>query len=125
MRDMKFHEKLDKLCSARGWSQAHIVRAMGNVSRSTVSNWFSGLRTPDLSAALQLAKLFEVPLEYLADDTLDEVPAPELSDQDRKILEMARALPAEEALRRLLLVPGNFQGVEATRPSAPGSRKKS
>jgi hypothetical protein len=64
-----------------------------------------------------LARWFTVPVEWLADDTLDELPPEEVSgDHLRTIAAILALLGARESLRRLLLMsddPNGLRGVAA------------
>lgn len=104
MDPMNFHDKLVMCCDAKGWNQASLFRAVGGVSRTTVSNWFNHESKPDMETALRIARALDVPLDYLADDTIDEPPAPAAqADWGRTVLELIRALRLDEAeaMRRI------------------------
>lgn len=112
---MNFREKLDELRKQKRWSQSDVAGAIGEPV-ATVNEWFLGKRKPTLDKALKLARTLGVPLDYLADDALDE-PAPGgLSDDDTIILRIARGMTADEAIRRLSAVPGVFTGVSSDQP---------
>lgn len=100
-------EKLRELMKSRNLKPPDLAREMGNdPSRTTIYNWSSGTARPDLISALRLARYFDVSLDYLADDEMDNPPlAPdsEITEDDRKILFVVHSLemPAAEAVRRL------------------------
>lgn len=99
---MKFPEKLDKVIADSGKSQSRIARETG-ISQSAISAMTRGDRRPYMDQALKLARALGVPLDYLADESLDELPAPELTTDDRLILRIVRKLEidADEVIRRL------------------------
>lgn len=91
MVGMRFSEKLIKLCDAKGWLQSDLWRAVGRVSRTTVSSWFNDNSRPDMDTALLVARALRVPLDYLADDSQDEPPAG-LPDDEIAVLNQYRSL---------------------------------
>jgi transcriptional regulator with XRE-family HTH domain len=76
---MELHKKLKRLCDAKGLNQTDVMR-ITNASKGTASNWMKGKpnggTAPDLESALKLARALGVPLDYLADDDMDEPPSP-------------------------------------------------
>ena len=121
---MRFEEKLRKQMLLKGFNQQRLARA-SLVSDSEISRILSGKSAnPGLENALKLARAVGVSLDYLADDTLDEEPAPvtdpgreafspaeaDMLDsarelglrQARRVLETSCALGYEVAIRRLL-----------------------
>lgn len=68
---MVFSEKLRILCEMRGISQAQVAKDLG-VSQNLVSLWARGKSLPDLYEAARLARIFNVKVEYLSDDELDD-----------------------------------------------------
>jgi transcriptional regulator with XRE-family HTH domain len=88
---MTLSDKLKWLCGERRWGQADLMRAMGgDVSKSAMSDWFKGKFRPDLDSTLRMARALKVPLDYLADDALDEPPVSDLSDDERYLLRVWR-----------------------------------
>ena len=68
---MDFKTKINKLLTQKGLSQLAVSRALA-VNKDTVNRWFTGQSMPKLEDALNLARFFECPLEFLADDAQDE-----------------------------------------------------
>jgi transcriptional regulator with XRE-family HTH domain len=94
---MEFHGKLRRLMAGRRLSQEMVARAVG-VSQNLISLWVRGKSVPDLYKAAALARLFGTTVDYLADDSQDEPPAPEAVPADeRAILTLYRALGLTEA----------------------------
>lgn len=100
---MTFSQKLRILCKERDMKQAAVKRAVGDVSKDTVNRWFRGQATPDIREGVVIARLLGVPLDYLADDELDEPPRAETSEDERALIDLYHALKLTkfEALRRL------------------------
>lgn len=104
---MTFREKIEKLCEARGWNQAQLARKV-DVSPTAIGRWFNKDARPFDEAAVRLARALRVSLDYLADDTMDEIPAEPgsiLSTDDAYVLRTVHALrlDGDEAVRRLCL----------------------
>jgi transcriptional regulator with XRE-family HTH domain len=94
---MEFQGKLRRLMAGRRLSQEMVARAVG-VSQNLISLWARGKSVPDLYEAAALARLFGTSVDYLADDSQDEPPAPEAMPADeRAILNLYRALGLTEA----------------------------
>ena len=98
----------------QGLNQQRLSRASG-VSDSEVSRILGGKSQPGLENALKLARAVGVSLDYLADDTLEEIPAapaapPTGSPWDEELLEIARELGMRNAAH--LLSNARFLGVE-------------
>lgn len=116
MLSMKLSEKLTKLVEARGSDPAKIARVVKpkgskEPSRATVYRWFNDKAVPDLKTGLVLARHLAVPLEYLADDKVDELaPEPGLTEDERLVLFAFHSakISAHEANRRLN-APQGFQ----------------
>lgn len=104
MLAMKFSEKLKRLCGQRRWGQSNLLEFVPRVTKSTMSNWFSGKYKPDLDSALSIARALEVPLDWLADEEAGfPPPEPESPAEPSAILKLVEALRLSEteALRRL------------------------
>lgn len=110
---MTFRKKLKKLMAEQRLSYRDVVEYVGLSSTSIVANWLhpSDPGEPKLSQARKLAELLRVPLDYLADDSLDE-PRSEFSDDERHILQVVRSLGPGKALCRLLLLTPDEGGAE-------------
>lgn len=68
---MEFSEKLMCLRRGAGLSQEQLADRLG-VTRQSVSKWESGTAMPELSKLIALSELFEVSVDYLVKDYLDE-----------------------------------------------------
>jgi transcriptional regulator with XRE-family HTH domain len=111
-----FSEKLDRVMQERRLSNTYVGEKIG-VSDETIRKW--RLRPPPFVAQLiALAKILAVPLDYLADDTLDAPPAgPELSEDDRVVLRIAREMGHSAVIRRL--TSPLIQGIDPVRGPVP------
>lgn len=69
-----FSDHIKRLRLNAGYSQATLARKLG-VTQGAVSQWESGKTRPDPDQLLQMAKMFDVPLDYFAGETpLKEIP---------------------------------------------------
>lgn len=130
-------EKLRKLIEERGLTQTAVETA-AHLSANRISKWAGGQGEPTARQALRLAQIFGVPVAYLIDDSLDDLPEPPppLSDDERAVLELFQALELgrKEALRRLASPvvsdaagpprsPAEPPAPEPTRPPHGGKRR--
>ncbi len=120
MDTMTFDEKVTSLCEARGWNQSDLARAVGGVSKNTVSRWWNGAVRPFDDVALRLSRALGVTLDYLADDEMDEFPAASegLTDDERFVLENYRSLKAAGAINRDTAIAGLGLAVQVKRDIA-------
>lgn len=65
---MKLHEKLYHLRKQKGLTQAELAEQL-EVSRQSVSNWEVGTVVPSTKRLKDLSHLYEVPLDYLLDES--------------------------------------------------------
>jgi transcriptional regulator with XRE-family HTH domain len=104
-------QKLIRLIEQRSMTQGEVETAV-RLPQGRISKWVAGQGEPSLRQGLRLARWFTVPVEWLADDTLDELPIEEVSgDLLRTITAIIALLGAQEALRRLLLMSGDPSGL--------------
>lgn len=68
---MKIDEKLKSLREGKKWSKVETARKLG-ISGGAYSNWEYGNKSPKVEHLKKLAMLFDVPLSYLVDDTLED-----------------------------------------------------
>lgn len=59
-----FAERLKELRTEKNLTQVELAKAT-NLSKSAISFWKSGERTPNINAIIVLAKFFEVSADYL------------------------------------------------------------
>ena len=106
---MRFAEKLDYLISLKETNQSRLSRQTG-IAQSAISEMTKGKRRAYMDQALRLARALGVPLDYLADDGLDDVPGVPATEQERRVWEVVRAIGPEEAWRRLVGAPPDQGG---------------
>lgn len=68
---MIFADKLIKLRKKNGWSQEELAEQM-NVTRQSVSKWEGAQSVPDIEKMIKLSNLFEVSIDYLLKDEIEE-----------------------------------------------------
>ena len=68
---MEFKEILISLRVKKGWKQYELADKLG-ISRQAISKWEVGLCKPDLDNFIKLASLFNVSLDYLAGNNLNQ-----------------------------------------------------
>jgi transcriptional regulator with XRE-family HTH domain len=66
----EFKDRLREERTSQGWSQEELAKRTG-VSRTTVTNWESGHRSPELGHVEELSRLFDVSVDYLLGRTDD------------------------------------------------------
>lgn len=102
---MRFVEKLNRACVLRRMTNQRELADLARVSKSSLNRWINGESMPNVEEALRLARVLEVPLEWLAaDDDQETPPASPLSPEEEKILWIVRTMGTEEAAKRLALV---------------------
>ena len=72
---MTLEKKLACLRKREGLSQAEVSEKL-DVSRQAVTKWETGTSRPSIENLQSLSRLYNVPLEYLLDESGDELPAP-------------------------------------------------
>ena len=84
---MEFSQKLADLRRREGFSQEQLADRLG-VTRQSVSKWEGGAAMPDIGKLISLSELFDVSVDYLVKDYLEE-PArePEMDQTQARRLE--------------------------------------
>jgi transcriptional regulator with XRE-family HTH domain len=116
--------KIEKLLGAKRWKQNAFEKA-AVLAENRISKWKDGQGEPTLRQAYRMARLLGVPLDYLADDALQEPSSSGLTDDERAILDLFRALGLDraEGLRRLA-TPAAPGGQMASGPAPPSSHRE-
>ena len=65
-------DKIIQLRKKNGWSQEELAEQMG-VSRQAVCKWEGAQSIPDINRLIQLSKLFNVSIDYLLKDEMEEI----------------------------------------------------
>jgi transcriptional regulator with XRE-family HTH domain len=110
--DMTLAQKIVLLIERTGLTQADIARAAG-VHPSRITELKAGKYSPPLPVALRIARVFQVPLEYLADGGQDDVPPPLFTDEEATLIRLYRAYGLSPAAAYRALT-------EAASPANPG-----
>lgn len=98
---MRFAQKLDYLIGLRRTSQSELSRRTG-IAQSAISEMTKDKRRPYMDQSFKLANALNVPLSYLADDSIDELPPETFTAAEAKVWEAVRLIGPEEAYRRIL-----------------------
>lgn len=107
---MEFHAKLSKLIAESRLDQNEIGRQLG-IKSGRMSNLATGKGRPTGPQLLAFARFFGVPMEWLADDSMEEIPrGPAI---DPAVFALLRIMSSREALRRL----GRIDDAEAAGPA--------
>lgn len=81
---MKFSEKIMKLRRQKGLSQEEFANKL-NVSRQAIYKWETEQSVPDIKNVQEICKIFNVNIEYLLNDDLNEdVPQEKIPSKRRK-----------------------------------------
>lgn len=95
-----FGERLKALLEERDMTQAELARAL-HLGKSTVSQYISGVRTPDVSTLKRMAEHFTVSADYLLGRTDVRWPAIVKEPDVELVLSRLGEMPPED--RRKLL----------------------
>lgn len=106
---MTMVEKLDLALDERGWTQSAFEQA-ALLSANRISKWKNGTGEPTAKQALRMARLLDLPLEYLIDDDQAEPGGMPVSEREKQVWEAIRTLGVDEAWRRLLQAPAGQAG---------------
>jgi transcriptional regulator with XRE-family HTH domain len=94
--EMKFPEKLVKLIETRETNQSRLSRQTG-ISQPAISQMTTGNRRPYMDQSLLLARALNVPLDFLADDTREGDPPLPITDEEKALWLLIRAVGADVA----------------------------
>lgn len=84
---MEFSQKLADLRRREGFSQEQLADRLG-VTRQSVSKWEGGAAMPDIGKLISLSELFDVSVDYLVKDYLEEpTREPEMDQTQARRLE--------------------------------------
>ncbi len=98
---MTFSDKINRRKTELGKENIADIARSAKVSRSSCYRWFDGFALPDVHEAHRLARVLDVPLEYLADEDADE--PQRLTPAEEQALKLVRSLGLDEneVIRRL------------------------
>ena len=86
---MQFSEKLSQLRRKAGLSQEQLADQLG-VTRQSVSKWESGTAVPELGKLIALSELFEVSVDYLVKDWVEEEASANAERLEETVADLAR-----------------------------------
>ena len=105
---MKMIDRIGKLLDEKGIDQGEL-ESMAGLSFGRISKWKAGTGEPTAAQALRMARVLNVPLEWLVDDSAgEEIPPPMPYDrisEQRDVLKYLDDLGYEEMRRRILMTP--------------------
>lgn len=120
-------EKIQMLRAERGWTY-EVLEAAARLPRKRFGKWVGGIGEPTARQAFQLARALGVPVEFLVDDEMEELPDPllKLSDGERIVLKFARQLGIDRAAIVLhdALAHGEGEDVGLIVDSPPSPRRQ-
>lgn len=79
-------DKIIQLRKKNGWSQEELAEQM-NVSRQAVCKWEGAQSIPDINKLIQLSKLFNVSIDYLLKDEIEQIEYSMFSANDEPMIE--------------------------------------
>jgi transcriptional regulator with XRE-family HTH domain len=98
---MRLVEKLEAVLRARGLTQSSFEK-LASLSENRISKWKNDQGEPTVRQALRMARILDVPLDYLADDDLNDLPSATMTERERQVWEVVRTIGPDEAWRRLV-----------------------
>lgn len=105
---MNFSNNLRYLRKQRGISQDALADKLGYKSFTTIQKWESGVSEPSVSTLKIIANIFGVSMDQMINEDLSDLsqpsssaPAPELTEQEARLLGICRSLN-EEGRERLV-----------------------
>jgi transcriptional regulator with XRE-family HTH domain len=117
---MRILEKILESARRKGVGQLALERA-ADLPKNRISKWKDGVGEPTAAQALRIARVLGVPVEYLADDAMDEPPAP---DVPQDVLDTIHRLTVDVARNRLLGLPDLGIGKPQPTRIAPQEKRK-
>jgi transcriptional regulator with XRE-family HTH domain len=120
---MKFADKVRDLLKLHRMSQSDLAAALGT-NQPQVSRWLESDTPPKWDYLLKMSRALGVPADYLIDPEQDAPPpSPELSDDERFVLQLYRdlRLSRDEAVRRLASAGASAPASASGVPWIPGA----
>jgi DNA-binding transcriptional regulator YdaS (Cro superfamily) len=102
---MTMQQKLARLVK----NQSELGRKTG-IAQSAINEMISGKRKPYAWQAAAIARALGVSCDYLLFDEIEEVPRPELAEDERELVKLIREMGIVEARRRLLQLSNRPEG---------------
>jgi transcriptional regulator with XRE-family HTH domain len=107
---MGFAEKLNRRLVELGWNDTRLAKEAG-ASKSAVGKWTNGESLPRVDFAYKVAKAVGLPIDYLVDDEMAEVPEEPppriegLSREDAILLKIAKRVGEDRLIEFLKPIP--------------------
>lgn len=100
---MTFGKKIKKYRESKGWSQEQLAKEL-NTSKQVISRYENEQRSPKIDVAIEYAKILNIPIPNLIDDTVDifdtqKKAAP--SQKRDKVAEKIKSLSEDEQSKAL------------------------
>ena len=114
---MTLDKKLARLRKREGLSQAEVSEEL-DVSRQAVTKWETGTSRPSIENLQSLSRLYNVPLEYLLDESGDDLIA------DAELYFLLVSLAAQVYGRKGSLEEGIEKSVRQLPERIPGANQK-
>ncbi len=95
MSKLIFKDRLILLRESHGLDQSQLAKILGFRSRSSVSLWELGLRTPKLWKLQVIAEYFNVSMDYLTGNTDDPAPGKKTAPPSEEDMKKAASLAAQ------------------------------
>jgi transcriptional regulator with XRE-family HTH domain len=104
---MKMIDKIVTLAEAKGWDQGEF-ESLAGLPHGRISKWKADQGEPNARQALRMARLLDVPVEFLVDDSMEQPTVDEtllLAPDERYLLQLVRdlRLSREDAARGLAI----------------------
>lgn len=121
---MNFAERLDELMAEKKMNSLRLSKEIGGSDR-VIGAWRKGEYEPKLESLIRLADFFDVSLDYLAgrsdvrEMSIKKEPAPEISENGQKLLEIYNQLPEREQLLLLGRLQERYAPVLDTASAEP------
>lgn len=124
---MKFSEKIKNLRQNAGLTQQELSVHIG-ITASAIGYLENGQRDPTGRTLIAYAKFFNVSIDSLVglepdieDSIFSVVPAPQLSDEEKELLENFRKLPSGLKIRAQAYLSGMVEALTPEKKKTPGA----
>ena len=101
---MKFSEKLIALRKSNGMSQEELGEKLG-VTRQTISKWELEQTAPDMNSLNKISELFDVSVDYLANDNRGE------NQEQEKTVNTGSPVVDDEKRKKILIIVSIVLGI--------------
>lgn len=95
---MRLNEKLTRLRKGRGLTQTELAEKL-QLSRQSISRWEVGLSIPSVENLVELSKIYDIPLDVLLSDDVQDARTPDTSEIRSK-----KVQPKHYLIKRIAIV---------------------